>query len=385
MNVMRTAPVMARAHRSGFSLIELMIAVVLGALVVAGLINVLMANRQAYHLQEANNYNQQNMRFAMDRIGWSLRQASFLGGVYPNQIIGTPAVGGTSGSCNAAWVLDVSDPVYGYDGAAAFPIANCVDAANYVAGSDVLVVRYADTEAVPWSAATVPTLNAGQIYLETRAGNYGVLFSGAYLSQLPFTDAAGAPQEGSYIYPYAIEMYYLRPCSDTGSGAVCTAASDGGHPIPTLMRLRLDSTGTLINEPVVEGVEQLQFEYGLRDPSDVNKNPVPVKYENAADVTTDGKWADVISVRIGYVLRSQTRDTAVPHAFDSQSNDVTNVNYPLRLSNDCEYKVTTAGTGSIVSGCTGFNVNTSLGDKPQQYTRAQMNAVVQLRNIIRQI
>jgi len=381
---MRTDSVMPRARAAGFSLIELMIAVVLGALVVAGLINVLMANRQAYHLQEANNYNQQNMRFAMDRIGWSLRQASFLGGVYPNQIIGTPAVSGTSGSCDQAWALDVSNSVFGYDGAANFPIKDCVDAANYVAGSDVLVVRYADTDAVPWSAATAPTLNAKQIYLETRAGNYGVLFAGNYLKQLPFTDGAGAPEEGAYIYPYAIEMYYLRPCSDLDGAADCGAGSDGGHPVPTLMRMRLDSTGTLINEPVVEGVEQLQFEYGLRNPADPNKDPLPVQYKNAGDMAATD-WANVIAVRIGYVLRSQTRDTAVPHPFDSQSNDVTNVNYPLRLSNDCEYKVTAAGIASVVSGCTGFDVSKSLGDKPQQYTRAEMNAVVQLRNIIRQI
>jgi type IV pilus assembly protein PilW len=384
MKPMPTVFAMPRTRQAGFSLIELMIAVVLGALVVAGLINVLMANRQAYHLQEANNYNQQNMRFAMDRIGWSLRQASFWGGVTPSQIIGTPTVSGISGGCTQAWTLDVADSVYGYDGAAAFPIATCVDAANYVAGSDVLVVRYADTDAVPWSAATAPALNAGQIYLETRAGSYGALFAGtAYLNQLPFTSGAG-PEEGAYIYPYAIEMYYLRPCSDLGGAADCSASSDGGHPIPTLMRMRLDSTGTLINEPVVEGVEQLQFEYGLRDGTDPNKNPVPITYKNAKDILA-ADWANVISVRIGYVLRAQTRDTAVPHPFDSQSNDVTNANYPLRLSNDCEYKVAADGSAQILSGCTGFNIGTALGDKPQQYTRAEMNAVVQLRNLIRQI
>ncbi|HEX7130492.1 MAG TPA: PilW family protein [Rhodanobacteraceae bacterium] len=383
----RTTDSASRVSQRGFSLIELMIAVVLGALVVAGLINVLMANRQAYHLQEANNYNQQNMRFAMDRIGWSLRQASFWGGVTPAQIIGTPTVSGTKGSCTQAWALDAKDAVYGYDGTSAgsgFPIANCVDAANYVGGSDVLVVRYADADAVPWSAATAPTLNAKQIYLETRAGGYGVLFAGNYLKQLPFTDGAGAPQEGAYIYPYALEMYYLRPCSDTNGATDCSAASDGGHPIPTLMRMRLDSTGTLVNEPVVEGVEQLQFEYGLRDPAAANGNPVPVTYKDAKNMAATD-WANVITVRIGYVLRSQTRDTAVPHAFDSQSTDVTNAKFPLRLSDDCEYKVTASGTASIVSGCTGFDTTTALGDKPQQYTRVQMNAVVQLRNPIRQI
>ncbi|HXS72443.1 MAG TPA: PilW family protein [Rhodanobacteraceae bacterium] len=376
-----------RVSSAGFSLIEMMIAVVLGALVVAGLINVLMANRQAYHLQEANNYNQENMRFAMDRIGWSLRQASYWSGVHANQIIGTPAVGGTSGSCNQAWALDAKDAVFGYDGTSSgtgFPVKDCVDAANYVGGSDVLVVRYADADAVPWSATTVPTLNSKQIYLEARAGTYGVLFAGNYLKQLPFTDAAGAPQQGSYIYPYAIEMYYLRPCSDLGSATDCSAASDGGHPIPTLMRMRLDSTGTLINEPVVEGVEQLQFEYGLRNPADPNKSPTPVQYRDANGMAA-GDWANVIAVRIGYVLRSQTRDTALPHPFDSQTTDVTNVKYPLRLSSDCEYSIAADGTAQIVSGCTGFNTSTSLGDKPQQYTRAQMNAVVQLRNLIRQI
>jgi len=369
------------ARSAGFSLIEMMIALVLGALVVAGLINVLMANRQAYHLQEANSYNQQNMRFAMDRIGWSLRQASFWGAVKPDSISGSPAVGQTTSSCKQSWVLDVSNPVYGYDGKSSFPVgSDCVPA--YVGGTDVLVVRYADTDAVPWSAATAPVLNAKQIYLETRAGTSAQLFSGTYIKTYPFVDGA-APQQGAYIYPYALEMYYLRPCSDADSSGACSASSDGGNPIPTLMRMRLDTSGNLITEPVVEGVEQLQFEYGIRDPS--GTSPVPVRYEDATTVTSKGDWANVISVRIGYVLRSATRDTRVAHPFDSQTTDVTQANYPLRLSADCEYSVAADGTASIASGCTGFSTSSSLGDKPQQYTRIQMRAVVQLRNPIRQI
>lgn len=382
MNIMlpHSAHPGAHARRAGFSLIEMMIALLLGALVVAGLINVLMANRQAYHLQEADNYNQQNMRFAMDRIGWSLRQASFWGAVKPNVISGSPAVGQTTASCTQAWVLAVSNPVYGYDGASSFPVgSDCVPA--YVSGTDVLVVRYAGPDAVPWSAATAPTLNAKQVYLETRAGMTAQLFSGSYIQTYPYVNGA-APQEGTYIYPYSFEAYYLRPCSNADSSGKCSASSDGGNPIPTLMRMRLDSSGNLITEPVVEGVEQLQFEYGIRDPN--GTSPVPIRYEDATTATTKGDWANVISVRIGYVLRSATRDTRVPHPFDSQTTDVTQANYPRRLSGDCEYKVASDGTASITSGCTGFGTG-SLGDKPQQYTRIQMTAVVQLRNPIRQI
>ena len=60
-------------HRSrraaGFSLVEMMIAMVLGLIVVAGLIQVLLANRKSYQLQQGTNILQQNVRFASDRIG----------------------------------------------------------------------------------------------------------------------------------------------------------------------------------------------------------------------------------------------------------------------------------------------------------------------------
>ncbi|MDQ2972618.1 MAG: prepilin-type N-terminal cleavage/methylation domain-containing protein, partial [Pseudomonadota bacterium] len=246
------------ARNAGFSIIELMIAIVLGALVVAGLVNVLIANRQAYHLQEANNYNQQNMRFAMDRIGWSLRMADFFGGAPAVDITGAPVIPAGAGNCNAAWALAVTQPVYGYDGSAGMPadLAGCINAANYVNGADILILRYADTDALEAAAVPIP----GKVYLQVQTGGHGVLF----VTTPPASPAVGTP--GVSTYPYAVEMFYLRPCSDPGAGGICSAGSDGGNPIPTLMRLRLDDTGTLINEPVVEGIEQLQFEYGVRDP-----------------------------------------------------------------------------------------------------------------------
>ena len=378
----------AHARHAGFSLIELMIAVLLGALVVAGLINVLIANRQAYHLQESTNFNQQNLRFAMDRIGWSLRMADFWGGIYPSAISGAPAVGGTSGSCNAAFALDVNDAVYGYDGndakaGASFPIAGCVSNANYVSGSDVLVVRYADADALPVTGGfggTPAATNSGQIYLQSRSGVKGILFAGDGTSARPA--ALPNSQAGTYTYPYAIEMYYLRPCSDPGAGGTCSASSDGGNPIPTLMRMRLDSTGTLINEPVVEGIEQLQFEYGLRNPADATKNPVPIIYKSANDMlATD--WPNVVAVRIGYVVRAQTRDTAVPHSLETHSTTAASADFPQRLSDNCEYSITTAGVVTVTN-CVNYAAG-STGFKPQQYVRSEMTAVVQVRNTIRQI
>ncbi|MGH9644447.1 MAG: PilW family protein [Terriglobales bacterium] len=366
-------------RNAGFSLIELMIALLLGVIVVAGLINVLIANRQAYHLQEANNYNQQNMRFAMDRIGWSLRMADFWGGVTPTSISGSPTVTGGTG-CDAAWVLAVAQGIYGYDGSTGsggFPLTGCVNDANYVSGSDVLVVRYADTDAVPASGGTTG-LTPSKVYLQVQTGNRGILFTDTRPSDLPNTT------QGVSTYPYAVEMYYLRPCSDLGSATTCSASSDGSNPIPTLMRLRLDDTGALVNEPVVEGIEQLQFEYGIRDATTPD-NPVPVKYESASDATTNNDWANVVAVRIGYVLRAATRDTRLPHTFDSGSTAVANATYPARLSTDCQYSIDSAGTITIAPGkCIHFApASVGVTGQAQQYTRTQMTSVVQVRNRIR--
>ena len=69
-----------RSLQQGFSLIELMIAMVLGFIVIAGLISVLVSTQRAYHVQESNNFSQQTVRFALDRMGYGLRMADFWGG-----------------------------------------------------------------------------------------------------------------------------------------------------------------------------------------------------------------------------------------------------------------------------------------------------------------
>ena len=127
-------------REGGFSLIELMVALLLGLIVVGGIISVLLSSRKSYELQQSNNFNQQSLRFAMSQLDWSLRMADFWGGVKRDNITGSPSTAGLgSGSgCDAAWVL-ADQGVYGYSGGTAFPLAGCVDDANYVKGSDVVV------------------------------------------------------------------------------------------------------------------------------------------------------------------------------------------------------------------------------------------------------
>ena len=359
-----------RSRQSGVSLIELLVAALLGLIVVAGLIQVLLANRRAYQVQQGSNYLQQNLRFASDTVGWSVRMAGFWGGVLPTEIQGLTDGTGAS-SCNDAWLLAAQNAtgagsVYGSDGGATFPVAGCVSDANYVAGSDVLVLRYADADpcAVDTGATALDTstcLPASTYYLAANVGQTGQIFkSSASVPTLP-----GSTHR--YVYPYRVDMYYLQPCSDT-SGGNCSATSDGGTPQPTLMRMSI-SGGKFQAFPIVSGIEQLQFEYGVYIPSGAQDEVPSVKQYKSAAKMSDQDWTNVLSVRVSMVARGRERDLTIP-----QSGTFT-------LTNTCKYEVDTGGKFTLTSAgadCDGFSLAGLT--RPDQFVRTLMQQTVQLRN-----
>jgi hypothetical protein len=122
----------------------------------------------------------------------------------------------------------------------------------------------------------------------------------------------GAPsslpdQDGTYNYPFVVEVYYLRACSEKVAGS-CVDQK------PTLTRLTLNES-TLVEEPLVENVEQLQFQYGRDTDGDGDVD----RYDNAASLTT-ADWGGVVNVRVSLVVRTD--------ATDSSHSDTTTYNLP---------------------------------------------------------
>lgn len=353
----------------GFSLVELAVAVLLGAIVVGGLINLFISNRKAYQVQSGNNFLQENLRIATDRMGWSVRMADFWGGNKSSTV--TTNAGTTitaKGNCNGAWatLVDASQAngggIYGYDGSDTFPIdANCIDGDdNYVKGSDVLVLRYADSTVLspgpadastPAESSTISG-NAKETFVLSTPGINAELFAGS----VPSTSTAKLQR---YVYPYQVEMYYLRPCSVIASGSTCTATDDGGMPLPTLMRMHLNPDGTLSADAVVAGIEQLKFEYGVQAIGSTSPT-----YKSASGMAA-ADWAQVVSVRISMVAVNPVRNLTLPNLGT------------FTLAN-CTYKIN--ATGSDVTKCSDF---TPFGDKPWQFVRARLQQVAQVRNRVR--
>lgn len=372
---------MAKRFRreSGFSLVELMIALVLGLVVVGGIISVLLSSKKSYELQESNNFNQQSLRFAMSQLDWSIRMADFWGGVKRSNITGSPSTAdlGGSGGCNAAWVL-ADQGIYGYDGGTTFPIAGCVDDANYVKGSNVVVVRYGDTHGyspstsgstgTPYTSDTIEERTS--LFVVAGVGQQGYLFrNGETVPESPL-----GVNVGRYVYPYELDMYYLRPCGDPGADGKCGTADDGdaSDRTPTLMRMHLDSTGALVSEALVDGVEQMQFEYAVGNV--VSGSYQPAAFVRASDLD-DASWKKVIAVRASIVARAKARDVSVPITGD------------FRLSAHCRYQIASDGNVSFPTLSGGNNCQNAqagaFGDRPQQYTRTLSTNVIQIRNRVR--
>lgn len=79
-------------HRQqlGLSLMELLVAMTLGFILLAGIVTVYISSKQTYRTQEANARVQETGRFALDIISRSLRQAGAQGSM-PADINATPA------------------------------------------------------------------------------------------------------------------------------------------------------------------------------------------------------------------------------------------------------------------------------------------------------
>ncbi|MGH6770646.1 MAG: PilW family protein [Xanthobacteraceae bacterium] len=308
---LRVLPEASRRRQAGLSIVELMVALAIGLFILIGLVSIFVTSNRTY--LDLNRAGQQieNGRFAVQMLSDDISLAGFFGrfgsplaapGVLPDPCVTTDM---------AALREAAALPLQGYDAPGASPLT-CVPAANHRPGTDILVVRRTDSQMAAGDSATIPggALAASQVYLQANADPNN--------SANPLIAAAtGTPQsvftlknrDGTNVAPirkYRVHIYYIAPCSvPAGGGTDCTGANDdGGTPIPTLKRLELsvDSTGAnlaMYQVPLVEGIENLQVDYGL----DTDGDGVP----NGAYVALPAAvidWPNVVAVRVNLLARN---------------------------------------------------------------------------------
>jgi type IV pilus assembly protein PilW len=304
-------------RQTGLSLVELLIALTIGLLLLAGLTLIFVNSSEANRELQKTAQQIENGRYASDILNQDLHHAGYYGRLYA---FTEPAAPFSPDPCyvdttdTTVFESALNRPVQGYRAAdlatrADISATTCDDkllltAANMQPGSDVLVIRRA------WTKVLAGASTAQEIYLQATGtlGRVRVGTGAAFVSIGLFNkDGTEAP-----IRKHVVHVYFVAPCS-VGSGAngVCVAGTD--DTIPTLKRLELVSEGgaTIMKiVPLVEGIEYMKIEYGIDNLPDIVSTVTGLKGDSVVDsyTPTPGDWTQVVAARV-YLLARNSEPT----------------------------------------------------------------------------
>lgn len=293
-------------HQRGSTLVEWMVSITIGLILLAGLTTLIAQQSSTQAELEKSSRQIENGRYAMQLLNEDIQMAGYYGEF--SNVAGLAIPGTLPDACG----VDVADieaamvfPVQGYNSLATTNgVLSCILPDNHLDGTDILVVRRVEpatlTIAVAASAAAT-----GQVYLQSGFTSSGLEF----VKKLGTgTDAAGTTVFTlkkmdkvtlSPLRKFLVHIYFVSPCSVQVSGSTtCSSAADGGKPIPTLKVVELSSSGTMSTTPLVEGIENMQIDYGI----DSSGDGAPDDSYVTSPALTD--WPNVMALRVHLLARN---------------------------------------------------------------------------------
>ena len=277
--------------QSGFTLVEIMVAMVLSLLLGVAIVTVFVNNSHSFNQDDNVMRMQDDARFALQQIAFDLTMAGHYAELLSPAAV-TPdtnlAIGLDCGPAAATnWTYRTTQPATG-DSLSLIALDNvtsaqvvadhsCFLADEVAPGTDVVSIKRV-------AGAETAVFRDGGVYLRTN-GTVGLLY------RQPLT---GAPAVAVALprteWEYRPAIYYIRQY-----------AYALGDNIPTLCRKVLGGAGpSMLTECIATGIEDLQIEYGIDTSGDGNPN-VYMSAPTLADLQ------NVVSARI-YLLARTTED-----------------------------------------------------------------------------
>jgi type IV pilus assembly protein PilW len=273
------------------TLIELMVALAIGAFLMIGAITVFMQSRTTFRITESLSRLQENARFAIDAIEPDIRMAHFWGLTSRSYLIQgrrapTDPAGLGPATCGNNWTINLNEAVQGTNNGYTWA---CAGLAPVETNADTLVVRRASEDTV------VPA--AGQLSIVSTRAQLGQLFVGA-------TVPAGYNAATSEVHRLVANGYYVsRSSTVTGS--------------PSLRVKTLLASGAIQDQEVIAGVEDMQIQFGIDTdvpgtPAAPNPNRGSIdRYVNTNDPLIDptnvgfNPNAEILAVRVWLRVRAE--------------------------------------------------------------------------------
>lgn len=322
----------APGYSLGLSLIELLIAMVMGLSLAAGVTQVYVGNSQSERDQEARARMQENGRFAVNYLAGELRMAGFLGCLASiedtdvNNALNVPPASFQPSFGIQGW--EAVDTGAGDISPSEMNIAvvatnaggwltsggNVMDVTNAVPGSDILRIWNADGTGATINTVTLGATNVvNSGVLEIEDGDILLLSDcerADWVQACSVTEVGGGTSLNvSLSAVCAPGNIPSRPLGTAAGGEIVKLqgtlfyAGKRGNVAtnpPALFRRELNQLAAAGDaEELVEGIESLQVLYGINADND-NKKTVDAYVR--ADQVTD--WSVVISVRISVLVQS---------------------------------------------------------------------------------
>jgi len=299
--------------QSGFSLVELMVAMTLSLTLSIAVVSVFVNNSHSFNQDENVSRMQDDARFALRELAFDISMAGHFAELHTPQSVTQDAsltIGidcGPAGEVN--WMYrtvkagtDEALSILAIDNASigsAVAAHSCFQAGELRDGTDIVAIKR-----VAGSASGA--LQPGAVYLRTN-GTVGLLFR-APAPAAP--TVVVAPPRADWEYRPSI--YYIRQFANVP-----------GDGVPTLCRKVLRGAGpSMQTECLATGIENLQLEYGI----DTSGNGQPNVY---ATSPTLAEMQNVVAARIFIVAR--TTDIDVKYTND-KAYSVSNA--PVFVPND---------------------------------------------------
>lgn len=330
MNISR--PVPSRRAQRGIGVIELMVAMVLGLFLLGGTLTLFSTNKKTYEVNDDLSRLQENARFAMEFLARDIRMAGYFGCADNLANVFVHVNFDPADPTDPASLYDTSNPVEGYEenGASWTPSGSTAVVGGITPNTDGISVRYIAPGGAVVQPPYMPTPSAA---LHLPAGNGLQVGDIIAVNDCDSTDVfqitgpsvpdtsgtinhntgTGSPgnatknlsktYEGdAQIVRFVGRRYTIRDTDYDGDGTV-----DG----PSLYRTAYNPVGgnaVISTDELVRGVENMQILFG----EDTTGDRQPDVYVDTDDVTS---WANVVSVRVGLLLRTVDEyDTVVDNA-----------------------------------------------------------------------
>lgn len=323
-------PLYIRRYLQGFSLVEMMVAITIGLLLLAGLGTVYLGSRQTFRQQEALARMQEGARYAFEVMTLEIRQAGYRGCVPEASTFSSLNVPVPPAEPN--WFDNlVASPLLGFESGAGLPTAVVGELANtdsvgILRADDSGNYRIAVGGHSPPSSANISLIsNAGLVLGEIlTAVSADCSFAGTFqVTALPPGGERVTHNAGAGTSPGNSSK-----CLGDPAGALCLGPEAGFPRVPDNSKI-MRNRGTIFylangqsNEPslfreilttdagnavsraeeLIEGVEDMQILYG-EDTSPIVAGVVrTVDRYVAADAAP--VWNNVLAVRISLLMRS---------------------------------------------------------------------------------